>query len=83
MTFSVEQIRLVTVILISMGLIFLGGALFYQHSTPPLHKRKPMLWAFAIALASGGGSTILGIIFDILLPKDLSNTMKKYKAEKI
>lgn len=81
--FSNENIRLVTIILISIGLIFLGGALFYQHNTPPLHERNPITWAFAIALASGGGSTLLGIIFNALLPKDLSTIMKQYKAEKI
>ena len=81
--FSDENVRLVTVILISMGLIFLGGALFYQHSKPPVHERNPMFWAFAIALASSGGSIILGIIFKNILPEHLSITMKQYKSQKI
>ena len=81
--FSDENVRLVTIILISMGLIFLGGALFYQHNTPPVHERNPVIWAFAIALASGGGNTLLGLIFKTIMPEQISTTMKHYKSQKI
>ena len=80
---SDETVRLVTIILISMGLIFLGGALFYQHSTPPVHERNPVIWAFAIALASGGGNTLLGLIQKTIMPEDISKRMKHYKEQKI
>jgi hypothetical protein len=78
-----ENIHLISVIILSLGLIFLGGALFYKHNDPPLHERNPIFWALAIALASGGGSILLGLIFKTLLPKELSNTIKNIKSQKI
>ena len=77
------NINLISVIIISLGLIFLGGALFYQHNASPLHERNPIFWALAIALASGGGSVLVGLIFKTLLPKELSETMRGLKKQKI
>ena len=77
------NIHLISIILLSLGLIFLGGAFFYQHSAPPIHERNPVFWAFAIALASGGGGVLIGLIMKTLLPKDLSDQMKNLKSEKI
>lgn len=77
------NIHLISIIFISMGLIFIGGALFYQHSTLPIHERNPMFWALAIALASGGGSVLVGMIMKHILPEDLIKQMKQYKEIKI
>lgn len=77
------NIHLITVIIISIGLIFLGGSLFYQHIAPPIHERNPILWSIAIALSSGGGGVLIGLIFKNLLPHELSKQMKELKSEKI
>jgi hypothetical protein len=61
----------------------MGGALFYQHSAPPVHDRNPIFWALAIALASGGGSVLMGIIMKHLMPYEISQKMKTYKESKI
>ena len=76
-----ENIHLITIIIISMGLIFLGGSFFYQHSYPPIHERNPMFWALAIALAGGGGSVLIGLILKHLLPMQLSNQMRALKNQ--
>lgn len=73
------NIHLISVILLSLGLIFLGGSLFYQHNEPPVHERNPILWAFAIAIASGGGSVLIALIMKTLLPKVLSDQIKEIK----
>ena len=78
-----ENVHLISIILISMGLIFIGGALFYQHSVLPIHERNPVFWALAIALASGGGSVLVGLIMKNILPEDLIKQMKNYKESKI
>ena len=78
-----ENLHLVSIIFISLGLIFLGGALFYQHSAPPIHKRNPIFWALAIALASGGGSVLIGIIMSQIMPCDLIKQMQLYKTSKV
>jgi drug/metabolite transporter (DMT)-like permease len=78
-----SNIHLITIIFISIGLIFIGGALFYQHSAPPVHERNPIFWALAIALASGGGSVLVGIIMKHLMPYEISQQMKTYKDSKI
>lgn len=80
---SQENVHLITIIIISLGLIFLGGSLFYQHNTLPVQYRNPILWSFAIALASGGGNVLIGLIFKVLLPSELSNQMKILKSERI
>jgi hypothetical protein len=77
------NIHLISVILISIGLIFLGGAFFYQHNSLPLHERNPIFWSLAIALASGGGSVLVGLVFKTILPKEISDQMKTLKFEKI
>jgi hypothetical protein len=71
------NIHLITVILISIGLIFLGGSLFYMHSTPQPHERNPIFWALAIALASVGGSILINLIFKTILPVQISQKMRE------
>tara|TARA_B110000238_G_C15912456_1_gene346870 strand:- start:303 stop:563 length:261 start_codon:yes stop_codon:yes gene_type:complete len=77
--FSIENFRLISVILIALSLIFLGGALFYMHNTPKPHLRNPVLWALAIALASGGGNILIGIIYKIILPIQISDKIRELK----
>ena len=77
------NIHLITIIFISIGLIFIGGSLFYQHSAPPIHERNPIFWALAMALTSGGGSVLVGIIMKYMLPYEISQQMKTYKKSKI
>jgi hypothetical protein len=71
------NIHLITVILIAIGLIFLGGSLFYIHSTQQSHERNPIFWALAIALASGGGSILINLIFKTVLPLQISQIMRE------
>jgi hypothetical protein len=81
--FTKSNIHLIIIILISIGMIFLGGALFYMHNTPPPHERNPIFWALAIAIASGGGSILTGLMYKTLLPTEISKSIKELKSEKI
>jgi hypothetical protein len=83
MNLTYDNIHLITVILIAIGLIFLGGSLFYIHSTPQPHERNPIFWALAIALASGGGSILINLISKTMLPLQISQKMRELKNGKL
>ena len=77
-----SNINLVTIIIISMGLIFIGGAFFYTHNEPGIYEKNPIFWALGISMASGGGSLLIGILTRHLLPKTLLDEMNNIKTSK-
>ena len=64
-------IRIATIICISIGMIFLGGALFYKHSSSSMKNKNPILWAMSIALASGGGCILMELFIKNMFLYDI------------
>jgi hypothetical protein len=77
-----SNINLVTIIVISLGFIFIGGAFFYIHNEPGIYGKNPLFWALGISMASGGGSLLIGILTKHLLPKELLQEMNNIKSNK-
>lgn len=81
--FNQANVNLITIIIIAMGFIFLGGTFFYKHLSSPIHERQPIYWALGISLASGGGSLLIKLILKNLLPYDILNEMNNIKSNKV
>lgn len=77
-----SNINLATIIIISFGFIFLGGAFFYIHNEPGIAEKNPFFWALGIGMASGGGALLIGILNKHLLPKELLVEINNIKTSK-
>jgi hypothetical protein len=77
-----NNINLISIILIAIGLIILGGSLFYLHNAMPQTKKNPLLWALSFGLASTGGSIIISLILKHILPYDFNILIKNLKKSK-
>ena len=80
---SQSNINLATIIFISFGLIFLGGAFFYTHNNQPIKIRNPIYWSLGIGLASAGSTLLVNLILKNTLPKDLLFEINAIKRKKI
>jgi hypothetical protein len=68
--FTNKNANLVSILLIAISLIMLGGGLFYLNDATPINKKNPMFWAFSFGFASSGVGIILSLIVKNLLPSD-------------
>lgn len=69
-------VNLSIIICICMGLIFLGGALFYSHDSDDPEQKNPMLWALGISISSTGSLILIGILLKGLLPNVVYKQMR-------
>jgi uncharacterized membrane protein len=63
-----KQIDLATIIIISIGLIFLGGAFNYIHNSNEDYASNPIYWSFGTVFSFTGGIIFIGIILKYILP---------------
>lgn len=78
-----ENINLITVIILAMVFMTIGGIFYDIHSHLPLHEREPIYWPMSIGFSSAGGALIIGLLMKTLLPIDLFNDMKSITNFKI
>lgn len=79
---SRTNINLITIILISLSFICIGGAFYDLHTSQDMHMQQPLFWPVAIGFSSAGGAILLGLFIKTFLPTELLNEMhdiKKYK----
>lgn len=75
---SQQDIHLVTIIIISIGMIFLGGSFLYKHLEAHVEYNNPMFFALAITLIGFGGKLLIDIIIKHAFPLELSQKIKYY-----
>jgi hypothetical protein len=63
-----NNVNLVTIIVISIGLIFLGGSFFYLHNSIEDYESNPIFWSLGVGLASTGSAILVGLILKAVLP---------------
>jgi hypothetical protein len=78
-----ENINLVTIILISLSFIFIGGTLYELNSNQNTKYKQPLLWPLAIGFSSAGGTIIIGLFLKHCLPYELMDQMKNIKNYKL
>lgn len=74
-----KKIGLLTVILIAMILILVGGGFLYKHGQLPPHARNPLYFAIGIAFAGGGGQIISSIAQAILIPPNIRSHINEIR----
>jgi hypothetical protein len=80
---SIQNINLLTIILLAMSFICIGGVFYDLSSSQDMHMRQPLFWPLAIGFSSGGGSIIIGLLLKHLLPTELMDEMRSIKKYKI
>lgn len=79
---TAENINLLTIILIALSFICIGGTL-YDLNTHQKYHTQPLFWSLAIAFSTAGGSIILGLFLKHLLPSNLMKEMIDIKQYKV
>jgi hypothetical protein len=80
---SRKNVNLLTIILISISFICLGGTFYDLHSSQGMHMKQPLFWPLAIGFSSAGGGLLLGLLLKIALPEELMLEMRSIKKFKI
>ena len=81
---NAKSINLLTVILISLSFICIGGTL-YDLNTHQKNNRyqQSLSWPLAIGFSTAGGSVILGLFLKHFLPLNILNEMIDIKQYKV
>ena len=76
-------INLITIILLSISLMFIGCAFYDLNSSGDAYDHNPIYWPLALGFTSTSSVILLGLIFKYLMPDDLMNEMQTIKQYKI
>jgi hypothetical protein len=81
---TVESINLLTIILISLSFICIGGTL-YDLNTHQKNQQyqQSLYWPLAIGFSTAGGSVILGLFLKHFLPSHILNEMIDIKQYRV
>lgn len=80
---SRKIVNLLTIILIAMSFICIGGVFNDLSNSQDMHMRQPLFWPLAIGFSSAGGGLILGLVLKHFLPFELIEEMRNIKKYKI
>ena len=76
---SRSNVNLITVILIALSFICLGGTFYDLHNSQDINTRHPLLWPLAIGFSSAGGGLLIGMIIKTILPGEILSVMNNIK----
>jgi hypothetical protein len=76
-----DNVNLVTIIIISIGLIFLGGSFYYLHNSVEDYDSNPIFWSLGVGLASTGGTILVGLILKTILPYSVYKQLTDIKRK--
>jgi len=80
---SRENVNLLTIILIAMSFICIGGVFYDLSNSQDMHMRQPLFWPLAIGFSSAGGSLMIGLLLKHFLPIEIMEEMRSIKKYKI
>ena len=80
---SRKNVNLLTIILIAMSFICIGGTFYDLNNSQDMHMKQPLFWPLAIGFSSAGGALLLGLVLKTLLPTELMDEMQTIKKFKI
>jgi hypothetical protein len=80
---NAHTVNLITIILISLSFICIGGVLYELYKNIERHTYQPLLWPLAMGFSSAGGCILVGLILKHLLPSDIMDEMRHIKSYKI
>lgn len=77
MIITQSKVNLISLLLISIGLIIAGGSFLYLHNMYPLYERNPIYWGLAFMLISNGYSIFTKILLKNIIPTKLVENIQK------
>lgn len=80
---TAHTVNLITIILISLSFICIGGVFNELYKNENTATSKPLLWPLAMGFSSAGGCIIIGLILKHLLPDEIMAEMIDIKSYKI
>ena len=81
---TAENINLLTIILIALSFICIGGTLYDLNAHQKNNRyQQALYWPLAIGFSTAGGSIILGLFLKHLLPSNLMKEMIDIKQYKV
>ena len=75
-----NNIALITIIIISLTLINIGCAFFDIHSNIPYKYNSPIYWPLAIGFSSIGGIILTNIIIKYIIPDSIYKNINIIKS---
>lgn len=80
---SRKNVNLLTIILIAMSFICIGGVFYDLSNSQDMHMRQPLFWPLAIGFSSAGGALMIGLLLKHFLPFEIMEEMRSIKKYKI